>query len=172
MSMGQGGSRRYAFSIVGGIIALSLVGCGTLSLLPQQSDNSGTHFANFAQLESAYDKISTGTPASQLREAGFDSATGGAEVLSYLGILEHFMPTDSRKFDALAQPVKDCIAARNRCTAVVFRPVGLKPAPTGNMVLDMLGLARNAVDHGASAAVTLFLQDGRVAYKMISGGQQ
>ena len=170
MSKGQGGSRRYAFTIIGGIVALSLVGCGTLSLLPRQADGSAGHFANFAQLQSAYDKIMPGTPASQLSGEGFDSSQGGAEVLSYLGVIEHFMPTDSRKFDALAEPVKDCIAARNRCTALVFHPAGLNPTSTGNVMLDVLGFARNAVNHSASAAVTLFLQDGRVAYKTISGG--
>src|SRR5262249_31974754 len=147
----------------GGIAVLLLVGCGTLSLLPQAEP--GPNFTNFAQLETAYDRIATGTPASQLRLEGFDPSASGAQVLSYLGIIERFVPADSHKSDALAEPVKDCIAARNRCTALVFRPAGLKPAPTGSLMRDMLGLARSAVSNSAPAAVTLFLQDGRVAYK-------
>jgi hypothetical protein len=93
---------------------------------------------------SAYDALRPGvTPVAQLPGLGFD--TRDAMRLSYLGMIEQFMPGDSFDFDALDPAVRDCFQARDRCDAFIFP---LKDRP------------------GTRALV--LIQAGRVAYKSLS----
>jgi hypothetical protein len=137
-------------------------------LLPRQPDSSTGGLRTAKELAAAYARVRAGTtPASQLARLGFDTSMPNAQVLSYLGVLERFMPRDSTRFDRLDQALKTCIQAEDRCTALVFTPGDQPPAHSGGM-FAALGFGTASV--GARAAeVTLLVQDGRVAYKMITG---
>ncbi len=166
------GSRRYAKLAVVMAITLSLVGCGGLSLLPRRTDLSeDQNFQTYNQVQAAYASIVPGeTREGDLSKIGFNAAIQpNAEVISYLGVIERFMPRDSIRFDHLALPVKACIEAQERCSAYVFRPSRLVQQRTGSIFLDLLGFERTTIDHGWAAEVVLLMQDGRVAYKVMSG---
>lgn len=152
-------------------ITLALVGCGGLGLLPYQTDIQTTRFESYQAVEAAYREIMPGeTRASDLSQAGFDATTSpNVEILSYLGVIERFMPRDSIGFDRLDPAVQSCIEARDRCTAYVFRPEQLHQERTGNFFLDILGFERTTVSSGWSAEVVFLVEDGRVAYKVMSG---
>lgn len=166
-----GGSRRYARVVVSLLITLALVGCGGLGLLPYRSDIQNGGFKSYTDVKQAYGAITAGaTRASDLDQLGFDAArTPNVEVLSYLGVIERFMPRDSIRFDNLAPAVQSCIDARDRCTAYVFKPSRLHEERRGSIFLDIMGFQRTTVDTGWSAEVILLVQDGRVAYKVMSG---
>lgn len=170
-SANRGGTRRYARIFASLAVTLVLVGCGGLGLLPYQTDIQNTKFHSYKQVSLAYDHIAPGaTRITDLTEIGFDSSSSpNVEVLSYLGIIERFMPRDSVKFDNLDPAVRSCIDARDHCTALVFRPERLHQERTGNVFLDLLGFERTTVNYGWSAEVVLLIQDGRVAYKVMSG---
>jgi len=166
------GSRRTARIVISMTFMLSLVGCGGLGLLPHESSVSGSQtFATYDQVTIAYTNIVPGeTRISDLQKLGFDTAvTPNVEILSYLGVIERFMPRNSISFDHLAQPVQACIEAQERCSAFVFHPDHIQSNRTGNIVLDILGFERTTVSTGWSAEVVLLMQDGRVAYKLMSG---
>ena len=166
---GAPGSRSYTLAAGVAAAALFLVGCGE-SFLPQQTDVTTTGFKTYGDLETAYDHVEPGhTRESQLAKIGFDPSAPNVEVLSYLGVIERFMPRDSVKFDHLAAPVRSCIMAQDRCTAYVFRPSLVEAHRTGDTMLDVFGFDRTTVRNGWSAEVTLLVQDGRVSYKVISG---
>lgn len=96
-------------------------------------------------LSSDFDRLKPGvTQAAQLPLLGFD--TSGAERLSYLAMVEQFMPGDSFAFDALAPAVQDCFEGRARCDGYIF-PLA---------------------DRSGARALVL-IQGGRVAYKSLSG---
>jgi hypothetical protein len=166
------GSRRYA-KIVGVLaITLALVGCGGLSLLPHRTDLADDqNFQTYNEVEVAYKTIVPGeTRENDLAKLGFNAAVQpNAEVISYLGVIERFMPRDSIHFDHLAQPVRACIEAQERCSAYVFRPSRLEQQRMGSIFLDLMGFERTTLDHGWAAEVVLLMQDGRVAYKVMSG---
>ncbi|HEY7978094.1 MAG TPA: hypothetical protein VID67_07860 [Rhizomicrobium sp.] len=167
----RGDTRRLA-RIVGSLaVTLVLVGCGGLGLLPYQTDIQNTKFHSYKQVSLAYGHITPGaTRIADLNDIGFDaSSSPNVEALSYLGIIERFMPRDSVKFDNLDPSVRSCIDARDHCTALVFRPERLHQEHTGNWFLDVLGFEHKTVNYGWSAEVVLLIQDGRVAYKMMSG---
>jgi hypothetical protein len=95
-------------------------------------------------MSSAYDDLRPGvTPVAQLPKLGFE--TKEAMRLSYLGMIEQFMPSDSFDFDALDPAVRDCFLARDRCDGFIFP---LKDRP------------------GTRALV--LTEAGRVAYKSLS----
>jgi hypothetical protein len=164
----RSGSLRYVTTIAFVILALALVGCGTLTLLPHQNDASLSKLLTCRDLAVAYARIQPGvTPASHLVRFGFDSTSANAQVLSYLGVMEYFMPRDSVKFDRLDAAVRDCIDARDRCAAMVFRSSDRSAAAPVDGFFSTIGF-------GATAAVqppqvTLLIRDGRVVFKAMSG---
>jgi hypothetical protein len=168
--MGEGqrsGSIRYATSVAILFVILAAIGCGSLLLLPHQ-DSADGGLRTRQELADAYARVRPGTtPASQLARLGFDSGSPNAEVLSYLGVLERFMPRDSTKFDRLDAALQNCIQAQDRCTALVFTP-GDRPRPSRGGVLAALGFG-SAAASSDEPQVTLLVQDGRVAYKMMLG---
>jgi hypothetical protein len=164
-------SRRYAKVLASLAVTLSLVGCGGFGLLPHETSVNNSSFGSYREVEIAYNTIKPGeTSVSDLGKIGFDSATtSNVEILSYLGVIERFMPRDSIRFDRLDPAVQGCIEARDRCSAFVFRPQRLEQERQGNILLDLLGFERTTVNHGWSAEVTLLVENGRVAYKVMSG---
>ena len=90
-------------------------------------------------------------------------------MLSYLGVIERFIPRDFIRFDDLDPTVQQCIEARERCTGYVFHPERLHKERLGNWFLDILGFQRTTVNYGWSADIVLLVMDGHVAYKVMSG---
>lgn len=167
----RSGARRYATAAASLFATLTLVGCGGLGLLPYQSDVCNSNFKSYTEVQSAYESVTPGTTrASDLAAIGFDSSLApNVEVLSYLGIIERFMPRDSIRFDNLDPAVQGCIDARDRCTAFVFKPERIEEERVGNFFLDIFGFQRTTYNHGWTAEVVLLIRDGRVAYKVMSG---
>lgn len=168
----DGGSRRTIKIIVSATFMLSLVGCGGLGLLPHESQVlESSKFQTYDQVAAAYTDIVPGqTRMADLPKLGFDTATTpNVEILSYLGVIERFMPRNSLTFDHLAPPVQACIEAQDRCSAFVFHPQQVELHRLGNIFLDVLGFERQTLDTGWQAEVVLLMQDGHVAYKLMSG---
>jgi len=168
----DGGSRRTAKIIVSATFMLSLVGCGGLGLLPHESQVlASANFQTYDQVAVAFTDIVPGqTRLADLPKLGFDTATTpNVEILSYLGVIERFMPRNSMTFDHLAPSVQACIEAQDRCSAFVFHPQQVQSRRLGNIFLDVLGFERQTLDTGWQAEVVLLMQDGHVAYKLMSG---
>ena len=165
----RGGAGRYATSIIVLVVTLAVVGFGIASLLPRQQDANDHGIRSLKELADAYARVKPGaTRASQLARLGFDTSTPNVEVLSYLGVLERFMPHDTTGFDRLDVAIQDCIEARDRCTALVFKPSETHVREAGMLSMFDVGSAKAADE----AEVTLLVQDGRVAYKTIRGVAQ
>jgi hypothetical protein len=171
MVEGNGGARRYARVVASLLVTLVLVGCGGLGLLPRKADIKNTNFRSYAAVQAAYQTVSPGsTRVSDLDQIGFDAVQSpNVEVLSYLGVIERFMPRDSIKFDQLDPLVQSCIAAREGCSAYIFKPERIHEERTGNWFLDIFGFERESISYGWSAEVMLLVQNGRVVYKVMDG---
>lgn len=165
------GASRGLKLFISATFMLSLVGCGGLGLLPHETKQASTAFQTYEQVQAAYTDIVPGqTRLTDLPKLGFDTATTpNVEVLSYLGVIERFMPRSTMSFDHLAPPVQSCIESQDRCSAFVFHPQHVESRRIGNIFLDLLGFERETVDSGWSAEVVLLMQDGHVAYKLMSG---
>lgn len=147
---------------------LFLAGCGG-SLLPAQTDHINGKFKNFDDVKAAYARVQPGrTRVTDLSGIGFDLTEPNVEQLSYLGVMERFMPRANMTQDEVAPEVRNCLRARDHCVGYVFRPSMVHSERTGDTMLDVFGFDRTTVNHGWSAEVTLLVQDDRVAYKVIS----
>ena len=130
MSHNSRASKRAFRMAAAASLALALGACasiesiGTLGLLPEEDDISAPNFESYQAVEVAYGNVVAGkTEVSDLAGYGFDAAKApNVERLSYLGIMDRFLPGDSAKFDMLAPQVQACIAAQEHCSAMVFRP--------------------------------------------------
>ncbi len=167
----SGGPFKTAKIVASVGFMLSLVGCGGLGLLPHETQIANTNFQTYDQVQAAYTGIVPGqTRLTDLQKLGFDTVTTpNVEILSYLGVIERFMPRNSLSFDHLAPQVQTCINAQERCSAFVFHPQHIESRRLGSIFLDLLGFERQTLDSGWSAEVVLLMQDGQVEYKLMSG---
>src|SRR5882724_8440702 len=118
----RSGIVRNVKAITFAVAALLFVGGVVLTELPRQGDAPQSKILTARDLLAAYARVQPGlTRASQLARFGLDTAAANAQVLSYLGVMERFMPHDTVAFDRLDAGVCDCVDARDRCTALVFR---------------------------------------------------
>src|SRR5437773_4815087 len=160
------GTRRTVTAIVLVFSALALLCNAVVSLLPRPSDTTPRKLLTKSNLVVAYSRIQPGlTRASQLSQYGFDTASAGTQVLSYLGTMERFMPHDSVRFDRLNSAMKDCVAVRDHCTGLIFRSADRSKTAVTHDLFTTLGFGADAAT--ATPQVTLLIRDGRVAFKMI-----
>src|SRR5689334_18799127 len=118
----RSGFFRYAKILLFTTVAIVLIGTVVLLELPRSGDTPQSKSLSGRELLAAYQRVQPGlTRASQLAHFGLDMSSANTQALSYLGVLERFMPRDSVAFDKLDAGVRDCIDARDHCTALVFR---------------------------------------------------
>lgn len=162
----QRGTRRAVTAVVLVVCALALAGNVFVSLLPRSNDAAPHKVPTRSDLIAAYSRILPGrTRASQLSQYGFDPTSTGAQVLSYLGMMERFMPHDSVGFDHLDPAIKDCVAMQDHCTAMVFN-FSNHPRVAATL---FAAFAPGADAASPTPQVTFLIRDGRVAFKTIAG---
>ncbi len=128
-----------------GFIAALVILLGAAAGLLARSGASEVPLQPLKVTARAFDSLQVGvTPVSLLQDLGFDLAR--ADRLSYLAMVEQFMPEKSTGFDALDPAVRDCLTARDRCSGYAFPLAGR-----------------------ADAQAVVVIQSGRVAYKHITG---
>lgn len=151
-------------------LTLLLGGCGGI-LLPSQSENGSSNFDSYRAVRSAFDHIALRqTSMDEMSSLGFDAATTpNVAVLSYLEIVERFMPNSSMAFDKLDPAVQDCIMARTGCEGYVFKVEHHDFQRTGSLFLDLFGFVHTVRETGWTASVLVLVQNGRVTHKLLSG---
>jgi len=159
--------RTFAAIILVGS-ALASLGNAALPLWPSQTDAPSKPLRTSRDIIQAYSHIRPGvTRASELAGYGFDSTANGTRLLSYLGVMENFIPHDSRQFDRLDAAIQTCVAARERCTALIFQPAGNSSSARAHGMFAAFGMG--AVAASQTPSVTFLIRDGRVSFKTISG---
>jgi hypothetical protein len=118
-----------------------MLGAGVAVAAWPQAKEAAPGFSSDELLVTAFARVSTGMPASQLAAAGLDTAK--AKRLSALALMEAFMPKDSTEFDALNPALQSCFQNRDGCDGYVFRAV--------------------------AAEAVLVVEHGRVSWKMMLG---
>jgi hypothetical protein len=148
---------------------LLLAGCGG-GLLPAQQAQTTMPFHTYDQVVESFEQIVPGmTRAEDLPGLGFDARNSNADVLSYLGVQERFMPTAGVRWEHLNPAVRACIRAELYCNGFVFRPSRITSRRVGNTVSDILGFQRITHSSRWSAEVILLVMKGRVVHKVFSG---
>jgi len=160
----------WARLVGAGALIVTLGGCGGL-LLPSQSEMGDSKFESYAAVDKAFERISLRqSSVSDLSGLGFDAQhTPNVAVLSYLEIVERFMPNSSMAFDKLDPAVQDCILARSACQGYVFKVDHREFQRSGSLFLDLFGFEHTTTETGWTAQVLVLVQDGHVTHKLLSG---
>jgi len=146
-----------------------LAGCG--SLLPRTKIDVKSPWSSFDEAKGAFDKIIPNeTKREDLPALGFDPFTGAnIRILTYLDVMNRFMPNPSIRMENLAESVQRCIAAQAKCTAYEFEPKAITSRRYGNLLLDILNFRRRTVETGWQFQALIVLVDGEVVYKLWGG---
>lgn len=141
------------------------------SLLPEGKETVESPWHSFAEAKATYDKIEPGkTTLAELKGLGIDPySTSNVSVLSYLDIIQRFIPNNSIKYDQLAPQVRDCIDAREICRGYEVSPKELHSERTGNVIADVFSFRRKTIRKGWSFNALIILKDSQVVYKIWRG---
>ncbi|HWD29279.1 MAG TPA: hypothetical protein VG387_19055 [Rhizomicrobium sp.] len=151
-------------------VVVALGGCGG-ALLPSQSEVGSTSFESYGAVHAAFDHIALKqSSVGDLSDLGFDAQHApNVAVLSYLEIVERFMPNSSMAFDRLDPAVQDCILARDGCQGYVFKVEHRETQRSGSLFLDVFGFEHTTTETGWNAQVLVLVQNGKVTHKLLSG---
>lgn len=146
-----------------------ITGCS--NALPKEEDNVRSRWNSFEEAMADYEKIEPYiTTKEQLQELGFDPYTQpNIHILSYLDVIQRFMPNQSIKLEDLDEAVSFCIRSRSKCIAYEAQPQKTKSKRVGNVVMDIMTFKRRTLRTGWSFYALIIINDGVVVYKVWSG---
>lgn len=151
------------------LVFFFLTACG--SPLPRTEDVTKSPWNSFKQAMSAYDKIILNqTTIEELQQLGFNPySTPNVKILSYLDILQKFMPTNSVKLEHLPVSVRNCLMKQEACIAYEAHPGIIKRKRVGSVFNDLLGFKRKTIETGWRFDALIVLDNGVAVYKIWSG---
>ena len=121
-----------------GILIAAMITSGCGFLLPSTKQTSKSPWDSFEDAKSSFDKITPyKTTTQEMRALGFDPyTTPNIKILTYVDIMNRFMPNSSIKKEELAEGIQFCIDAQADCSAYEFAPQVKKTKRYGNVLLE------------------------------------
>lgn len=152
-------------------LALVLTTTGCKSLFSSSSQQSRTAWQNFDEAQLAYDRIVPHkTTVDELKGLGFDPhTTPNVKILTYLDLIQRFIPNSSITFKDLQEDVRTCIESKDCCHAYELDLDIRDSKRFGNLPLDVLGFKRSTKTTGWTFKALVIVKDDVVAYKLRSG---
>lgn len=152
-------------------LALVLTTTGCKALFSSTSQRARTPWQNFDEAQTAYDKVVPHkTTVSELKTMGFDPmTTPNVKILTYLDLIQRFIPNASITFDDLQPDVRACIESKDCCHAYEMDLDLTDNKRFGNLALDVFGFNRKTKTTGWTFKALIIVKDDVVAYKIRSG---
>ncbi len=152
-------------------VALVFTTTGCQSLFSSTGQRARTPWQNFDEAQSAYDKVVPHkTTVSELKTMGFDPmTTPNVKILTYLDLIQRFIPNASITFDDLQPDVRACIESKDCCHAYEMDLDLTDNKRFGNLALDIFGFNRKTKTTGWTFKALIIVKDDIVAYKIRSG---
>jgi len=155
------------------LLCLALVASttGCKSLFSSSSQRSRTPWQNFEQAQAAYDQvIPHKTSVAELKGLGFDPlTTPNVKILTYLDLIQRFIPNASITLNDLQPDVRSCIESKDCCHAYEMDLELTDSKRYGNLFLDVFGFNRKTKTTGWTFKALIIVKDETVAYKLRSG---
>jgi len=151
--------------------SLVLFTSGCSSLLPRSHTLTKSKWDSYAEAGAAFERIILGeTTTNDLGRLGLHPAENpNVKILTYLDLIQRFMPNQSITKEDLDEAVRACIEARDKSEAWEIELRDLKSRRYGNALLDVTGFVRKTHETGWQFKGLLLIRDGRVVYKLVSG---
>ncbi|MFZ2198029.1 MAG: hypothetical protein WAV13_09875 [Thermodesulfovibrionales bacterium] len=159
--------KRMLFCVL--LVSFTVAGCG--SMLPSARQTSISPWDSFDDAKKAFDKIALyQTTEEEMRALGFDPfTTPNIKILTYVHIMNRFMPNPSIKKEELAEGIRSCIDAKENCVAYEFDPEVMKSKRYGSVMLDLFNFQRKSNETGWKFEALVVIVDNIVVYKLWGG---
>jgi hypothetical protein len=154
------------------LTVFGLAGCsGSSGILPEEITFVQSPFEGYDDAYAAFTDVSIQeTTLGQLFNSGYDVSTfPNVQSLSYLDLIELFLPHDSITFADLDPALRACFEARLTCKGYQLSPSHVQHERIGSVMLDVLNFKRTEVRTGWEAEAIFVLHDDVVVYKLWSG---
>ncbi len=154
----------------GWLVCLALLNA-CAAVLPATTETTDSPWVSFEAAKAAYDSIiPTQTTTAELTALGYDPyATPNVRVLSYIEIIQHFLPRDSIDPESLAPDLRACLEAREGCWGYEVAPGVTDRQREGNVLLDVFGFKRTTMTTGWRFTALIVIEDDVVQYKIWGG---
>lgn len=141
------------------------------AVLPATTETADSPWNSFEAAKAAYDSIvPTQTTTAELTALGYDPyATPNVQVLSYVEIIQRFLPRDTTDPESLDSNLRACIEAREHCWGYEVVPGVTDRQRQGNVLLDIFGFKRTTVTTGWRFTALIVLKGEVVQYKIWGG---
>jgi hypothetical protein len=147
----------------------SLSGCS--SVLPHEEESLESKWESFNSVKQSFDEIQTNeTTKEELSHLGFNPyETANIKILSYLDIIERFIPNASITLEDLDPNVVSCIADKVKCLAYEINIGRTDKDRYGNAFMDVFAFKRQTKVTGWQFKSLLIIHNDKVVYKLWSG---
>jgi hypothetical protein len=148
-----------------------LTACSNKSLLPSVTASTESPWKSFSQAKTSFDQISPNvTTLSELSALGFDPfRTPNITRLTYLEVIQHFMPNQSIQIEDLDIELQHCIKARKSCYALAVKPAFNQQERYGGVMADIFKFRRKTRTTGWKFDALIVLNGDKVVYKIWGG---
>jgi hypothetical protein len=144
---------------------------GCRAMLPREIKTPRTQWHTFDEAQAAFDMIVPHkTTVSELKGMGFDPmSTPNVKILTYLDLINRFIPNNSITMMDLQPDVRDCIQSKDCCHAYELTLEFSDNKRYGSVFLDVFGFKKYSHITGWSFKALIIVKDDTVAYKLRSG---
>jgi uncharacterized protein (DUF736 family) len=144
---------------------------GCSSLLPSSKVIAKSKWHSYGEAEADFDRITPGaTATNELAALGFaPSVNPNVRILTYLDVIQRFMPNQSISKDDLDPSVRAFIEGRERGQAWEVDVSSANSKRYGSVLLDLTGFVKKSHDTGWQFKGLLLIREGRVVYKLSAG---
>lgn len=153
------------------LLAGMFLTAGCKCLFSHGQSTTVSHWKDYKDVEIAFGKIVPyHTTVEDLQMLNFDpKLSPNIKILTYVDILQTFMPTPAIRQQDLPAGVRDCIKAQENSRALLIELHDTKDQRHGNLFLDIFGFKRYTHTSGWEFKGLILIKDDLVVYKLSSG---
>lgn len=154
-----------------GSLVICLAATAACSILPTTTETADSPWESFDEAKAAYDSIvPRQTTKAELTGLGYDPLeTPNVRVLSYIDLIQRFLPREAIAPESLDPDLRACIEAREDCWGYEVAPSVIDRQREGNVALDIFGFRRETVTTGWRFSAVVVLMEDLVVYKIWDG---
>jgi hypothetical protein len=157
-----------------GMLGTLLVSVGCHSVLPTSQTTILSRWNSYQDVVSAFDKITPNqTSEADLKQLGFHpDVSPNVKILTYVDIIQTFMPNPAIRMQDLPPAVRECIEAKEQSQAFLVQLQNTQDKRHGSVFLDVFGFKRRTHESGWRFKGLILMKDNVVVYKLYSGEPQ
>jgi hypothetical protein len=164
------GWKRRGGGVCAVLAGLAFLTSGCAGLFPRADSTTKSPWTTYQEAQAAFDRIIPHqTAVSELKALGFDPESPNAKSLTYLDVIQRFMPNHSMTKGDLDPAVRKCVEALDQCRASELELIETRSRRFGGLFLDVTGFKRQTRETGWQFKALVLFRDSVVVYKLAAG---